>query len=197
MHLAEGDLTARVGLQRSDELGALARSFDHMAEMVERRTEELRAQRQLADLARQEAESARARVSEQLQTIEEQQSLISEMSVPILPLAERTLVMPLVGTLDSGRMLQAQERALEEVQRSGARNLILDITGVPVVDTAVAQGLIQIVQAGRLLGARVVLAGIGPEVAQAIVGLGISLGDITTQGTLRGAVTDTLSRSAS
>jgi rsbT co-antagonist protein RsbR len=101
-------------------------------------------------------------------------------------------VMPLVGALDSARIGQAQERALATIQAMGARHLILDITGVPVVDTLVAKGILQIVQSTRLLGCKVVLAGIRPEVAQAIVGLGIDLQGVNTQGTLQGGVAYTL-----
>lgn len=190
--LADGDLSARARFASADELGALAGSFDRMAEMIERRTDELRAQYAAAEEARAAAEVARAQVSDQLATIERQRAVISEMSVPILPLGERTLVMPLVGALDSARMQQAQERALAEIQHVQAKHLILDITGVPVVDTLVAQGLIQIVQSARLLGSRVLLAGIRPEVAQAIVGLGLTLDDIATRSTLERAVAETL-----
>jgi rsbT co-antagonist protein RsbR len=132
-----------------------------------------------------EAESARAEIAGQLATIEQQRSVIREMSVPILPLSASTLVMPLVGALDSQRIQLIQEQALETIEHSSARYLILDITGVPIVDSQVAQGLIQIVQASRLLGTEVVLVGIRPEVAQAVVGLGIHLNTTITRGTLQ------------
>jgi rsbT co-antagonist protein RsbR len=118
----------------------------------------------------------------------QQRATILEISVPVLPVSADTLVMPLVGALDSTRLRQLHEQALHALERSSARRLLLDITGVPVVDSQVAQGLIVTVQAGRLLGAQVMLVGIRPEVAQAIVGLGLNLGGIRTFSDLQTAL---------
>ena len=192
VRLANGDLTARAGLSRSDELGALAQSFDRMAATIQRNTDDLGIQYADAQRARAAAEQARAATAEQLATIEQQRSIINEMSVPILPLSESVLIMPLVGALDSSRIAQAQERALDTIERTSARQLILDITGVPLIDTQVALGLMQIVQAGQLLGCAVMLVGIRPEVAQAIVGLGIDLSHIQTLSTLQSGIAQTL-----
>jgi rsbT co-antagonist protein RsbR len=192
--LAGGDLAARVGLKRGDELGVLGRRFDEMATTIQQRTSAIEAQHERANAARLEAEAARAEIAEQLATIEEQRNIIREMSVPVLPLSQSTLVLPLVGALDSQRLVLVQEQALHSIEELSARYLILDITGVPIVDTAVAQGLIKIVQAARLLGAEVVVVGIRPEVAQAVVGLGIHLSEITTRSTLQSGITYVLSR---
>jgi rsbT co-antagonist protein RsbR len=108
--------------------------------------------------------------------------------VPILPVSQDTLVMPLVGALDSTRLRDIQERALAAIKRSTARRLLLDITGLPMVDSQVAQGLSTVVQAARLLGAEVVLIGIRPEVAQAIVQLGIDLSNVVTMVDLQTAL---------
>lgn len=124
----------------------------------------------LADLQAQVASQA-----ELLAEVERQRTTIHELSVPVIPISASTLIMPLVGALDSERLFQVQEQALQSLQRTSAHFLILDITGVAVVDTQVAQGLLSVVQAARLLGAEVMLVGIRPEVAQAIVGLGLSL----------------------
>jgi anti-anti-sigma regulatory factor/HAMP domain-containing protein len=183
---------ARVELARNDELGVLADSFNYMAATVERRTGELETQYALANAARIEAEVARAEIAAQLATIEEQRAVIREMSVPALPISATTVVMPLVGALDSVRLRLVQEQALQMLERSSARYLLLDITGVPVVDTQVAHGLIQVVQAARLLSARVVVVGIRPEVAQALVGLGIDLTGVITRSTLQSGIAYTL-----
>ena len=183
--LASGDLTARSGLDRHDELGLLAQSFDRMAATIQRNTADLETQYAHANLSRAAAEEASAKIAGQLAVIEQQRAIISEMSVPILPLTDSALIMPLVGALDSARIAQAQERALHTIQQTSAHHLILDITGVPIVDTQVALGLMQIVQAAQLLGCKVTLVGIRPEVAQAIVGLGISLTGVETLGTLQ------------
>jgi rsbT co-antagonist protein RsbR len=132
-----------------------------------------------------------ARADEQARLLaenEQQRATILEMSVPVLPVSPDTLVMPLVGAMDSGRLRQLHEQALHALERSTARRLLLDITGVPVVDSQVAQGLIVAVQAGRLLGAEVMLVGIRPEVAQAIVGLGLDLRSIRTFSDLQTAL---------
>lgn len=190
--LAGGDLTARAGLRRNDELGMLAQSFDRMAATMQRNTADLEIQYANANLARAAAEQASAKVAGQLAMIEQQRAIISEMSVPLLPLTDTTLIMPLVGALDSARIAQAQERALQTIERSSAHQLILDITGVPVIDTQVALGLMQIVQAAKLLGCAVTLVGIRPEVAQAIVGLGISLSGVETLSTLQNGIAHAL-----
>jgi rsbT co-antagonist protein RsbR len=204
--LADGELDSRVALNRSDELGMLSVSFDQMATTIQQRTAELQDQyasanaareeaeaaREEAEAAREEAEAARQRTAEQLEVIEQQQRIIHELSVPILPLTDKTMVMPLVGTLDSSRLALVQERALEAIERFSARYLILDITAVPVIDTQVAQGLIQTVQASQLLGAKVILVGIRPEVAQAIISLGIQLDDMITLSSLERGVAYTL-----
>jgi rsbT co-antagonist protein RsbR len=193
--LAGGDLAARVQLQRADELGMLGRRFDEMADMIQQRTSAIEAQHLRADTARIEAETARAEIAEQLATIDAQRDVIREMSVPVLPLSHSALVLPLVGALDSERLALVQEQALRAIEQISARFLILDITGVPIIDTAVAQGLIQVVQAARLLGSEVVLVGIRPEVAQAVVGLGIQLNDIVTRSTLQSGIAYVLARS--
>ena len=192
--LARGDLGVRVQLQRADELGALGQRFDEMAETIQQRTSAIEAQHERANAARMDAEAARAEIAEQLAMIDTQRNVIREMSVPVLPLSQSALVLPLVGALDSERLALVQEQALHSIEQLSARFLILDITGVPIVDTAVAQGLIQIVQSARLLGSEVVLVGVRPEVAQAVVGLGIHLNDFITRSTLQSGITYVLGR---
>jgi rsbT co-antagonist protein RsbR len=190
--LKGGDLAARTGLTRDDELGALAHGFDTMATTIEQRTQDLEAQHRRATIAQREAEAARAETATQLATIEQQRGMIREISVPILPLSATTLVLPLIGALDTERLQVLQDQALLAIERAAARYLILDITGVPIVDSQVAQGLILVVQAARLLGTTVVLVGIRPEVAQTVVGLGLSLNTITTQSTLQSGIAHVL-----
>jgi len=164
--MAAGDLSSRAPINRYDEVGVLAHSFNHMAAAIEQRTRDLETQHAQTEAARQEAETARMQVVEQLATIAQQRTVIQETSVPILPVTGDAWVMPLVGALDTTRLALLQTQALQRLEESAARYLILDITGVPVVDTQVAQGLIQVIQAARLLGAEVVLVGIRPEIAQ-------------------------------
>ena len=115
-----------------------------------------------------------------LAEIDDQRAMIKDLAVPVIPISATTLVMPLVGALDAARLRQLQEQSLQALECTSARTLILDITGVPVVDSQVAQGLLITMHAARLLGAHVTLVGIRPEVAQAIVGLGLDLRDVNT-----------------
>lgn len=132
-----------------------------------------------------------ARVAEQERLLEEnaqQRDALREMSVPVLPLSSTALVMPLVGELGTDRLREVQEQALQHIARSSTKHLILDITGVSLIDTQVALGLIQVGQAARLLGAEMVLVGIRPEVAQTIVGLGIQLDGMVTRSSLQDGI---------
>lgn len=194
--LANGDLFARTGLAGSDELGRLGQAFDHMATLIDQRTAELRAQFVIAEQARREAEESRTQVSRQLETITAQQELIRQMSVPVLPVSDRVLVIPLIGALDSARLALVQERALEAIEHKHAGRLILDVTGVPVVDARVASELIRIARAVSLLGAQAILVGIRPDVAQAMVSLGIDLSSIITYATLQSGIQATLAPAA-
>jgi rsbT co-antagonist protein RsbR len=138
--------------------------------------------------ALEESATRAARLEQAFAEVEQQRAVVRELSVPILPVSRDTLVMPLVGALDSIRLQDIQRRALGALERSSARRLLLDITGVPIVDSQVAQGLITVVQAARLLGVEVVLIGIRPEVAQALVQLGIDLANVVTTVDLQTAL---------
>lgn len=154
--------------------------------------EQLEAQVQVrtADLqlALQEIEQRADAQAVLLEEVQQQRDTIREMSVPVLPVTRNELVVPLVGALDTVRLAQLREQALAEIERKRTRRLILDVTGVPVVDTFVAQGIVQVVAATRLLGAETVLVGIRPEVAQALVGLGVDLSAIRSYADLASAL---------
>lgn len=129
---------------------------------------------------------------EQNRLLEEQERTLAELSTPLLTIADNTVVLPLIGVLDSRRVEIMNNNLLAGVQFSGANQVIIDITGVPVVDTQVANALIQAAQAVRLLGATAIISGIRPEVAQTLVGLGVDLSKIPTMGTLQSAITYSL-----
>src|SRR5204862_6032003 len=105
------------------------------------------------------------------------------------------LALPLIGTLDSGRTSVVMENLLGRIVETGASIAILDITGVPTVDTLVAQHLLKTVAAARLMGAECILSGIRPQIAQTIVHLGVDLADVITKATLADAFTVALQRS--
>jgi rsbT co-antagonist protein RsbR len=154
--------------------------------------EQLEAQVQVrtADLqlALQEIEQRADAQAVLLEEVQQQRDTIREMSVPVLPVTRNELVVPLVGALDTVRLAQLREQALAEIERKRTRRLILDVTGVPVVDRFVAQGIVQVVAAARLLGAETALVGIRPEVAQALVGLGVDLSAIRSYADLASAL---------
>lgn len=123
-----------------------------------------------------------------LREIRAQQSLIHDLSVPILPITPTVLVLPLIGTLDHHRLELIRQRALEAVEQAHARTLILDVTGVPELDQHGAQGLLLVAQATRMMGSQCVLAGLRPRLAQALVQLGVELRSLRTYATLQRAL---------
>jgi anti-anti-sigma factor len=134
------------------------------------------------------AEDLRRQSDEQEVTIRAQAALLAELSTPLLRIAEGALVLPLVGSLDSHRASRVVESLLQAVEAQRTELVILDITGVPLVDTQVANVLLQTARAVSLLGARTVLTGIRPDVAQTIVALGVDLGDIVTRADLQAGI---------
>ncbi|SFW67606.1 STAS domain-containing protein [Amycolatopsis australiensis] len=124
--------------------------------------------------------------------IREQNSQMLELSTPVVQLWRHVLAVPLIGTLDSARTQVVMTSLLEAIQANQARVAIIDITGVPTVDTAVAQHLLQTVSAVRLMGAECVISGIRPSIAQTITQLGIDLSHILTRGSLADALATAL-----
>jgi rsbT co-antagonist protein RsbR len=123
-----------------------------------------------------------------------QQQELMELSTPVVRLWDEVLALPLIGTLDSARTQVVMENLLQQVVETGARIAIIDITGVPTVDTLVAQHLMKTVAATRLMGADCIISGIRPQIAQTIVHLGVNLNDIVTKATLADAFLIALQR---
>ena len=107
-----------------------------------------------------------------------------ELSTPVVKLWDGVLALPLIGTLDSARTQVVMESLLQKIVETGADVAIIDITGVPMVDTLVAQHLLKTVTAARLMGAECIISGIRPQIAQTIVHLGVNLGDVVTKASL-------------
>ncbi|WP_251149886.1 STAS domain-containing protein [Cellulosimicrobium sp. Marseille-Q4280] len=124
--------------------------------------------------------------------IGEQAEQLLELSTPVVKLWEGVVAVPLVGTLDSARTQVVMEKLLNTLVDTGSEHAIIDITGVPAVDTQVAQHLLKTVVAARLMGAECTISGIRPQIAQTIVALGIEFGDIRTRATLADALVDAL-----
>jgi rsbT co-antagonist protein RsbR len=120
--------------------------------------------------------------------IRRQQTEILELSTPVIKLWEGILVLPLIGTLDSSRTQVVMESLLQNIVDTNSSIAIIDITGVPAVDTLVAQYLIKTVSAARLMGAQCIISGIRPQIAQTMVHLGVEFGDVVTKASLADAL---------
>jgi rsbT co-antagonist protein RsbR len=129
------------------------------------------------------------------QVIARQQQEMLELSTPVVTLWEGIVALPLIGTLDSGRTQIVMESLLQAIVQTNSRFAIIDITGVPTVDTLVAQHLLKTITAARLMGAECILSGIRPQIAQTIVHLGIDLSDVITKARLADALKLALERS--
>ena len=128
------------------------------------------------------------------QVIMRQQQELLELSTPVVQLWKDVLALPLIGTLDSARTQVVMESLLQKIVDTGASIAIIDITGVPTVDTLVAQHLLKTVAAARLMGADCIISGIRPQIAQTIVHLGVNLEDVITKATLADAFQVALKR---
>jgi rsbT co-antagonist protein RsbR len=126
--------------------------------------------------------------------IRRQQEELLELSTPVVKLWEGILALPIIGTLDSARTQVVMESLLQAIVQTNSRVAIIDITGVPTVDTVVAQHLLKTVTAARLMGADCIISGVRPQIAQTIVHLGINLLDVTTKSTLAAAFSLALQR---
>jgi rsbT co-antagonist protein RsbR len=191
---ANAELENEIAERRKAE-EALHKVHEELEARVESRTVELaRANAELKAHAaeRLRAEQDRARLQEEV--IRMQAAMLEELSTPLIPLSDAVVIMPLVGTIDSKRAEQILAVVSQGVVSRAARVAIIDITGVPTVDTHVASVLIRASQAVRLLGAEVVLTGIRSRVARALVELGVDLGSLVTRGSLQAGITYAQSR---
>ncbi|HEU4327168.1 MAG TPA: STAS domain-containing protein [Roseiflexaceae bacterium] len=146
---------------------------------------------------RKRAEQALQQSKHQEELIQAQAAALAELSTPLIPINDKVMVMPLIGAIDSRRAQQVIETLLEGISTNRASVVILDITGVPMVDTQVANALLRAAQSVKLLGAEVVLTGIRPEVAQTLVGLGADLGTIITRSSLQNGIAYATAQGAS
>src|SRR5689334_10657999 len=127
-------------------------------------------------------------VDERERVIRQQQDAIRELSTPVLPVRERLLILPIIGVLDSERAKQLTEQLLTGIRKHRAKVVVIDITGSPDVDEAVANHLVQTVDASRLMGASVIITGLSPKIAQTLVTIGVDLSKMNTIGDLQGGL---------
>lgn len=129
---------------------------------------------------------------ERLETIERQRMAIADLSAPIMDVWDGVIALPVIGLVDTQRSVELTERLLERISSSGARCVIVDVTGVDVVDTATANHLLQMIRSASLLGAFCVVSGISPQVAQTLVQLDVDLSSIRTVRNLKDALKESL-----
>jgi rsbT co-antagonist protein RsbR len=131
---------------------------------------------------------------EQEEQVRRLNETIQELSTPLIPLADQVLLMPLIGHIDSARCQQVMEVLLAAIPEHRARMVLIDITGVPIVDTAIADALLRTAQAARLLGAQVILTGVRPEVAQSLVSLGVDMTSLVIRRSVQEGIQYALKR---
>jgi anti-anti-sigma regulatory factor/HAMP domain-containing protein len=191
--VADGDLEQRAEVEGKQEIRMLARAFNRMTTRLREmlRSEEVRRvelEREIAEREKAEAEREQLLAEQanlQQEIIEAQRQALRDLSTPIIPVMEvpgngSILVMPLIGSIDTMRARDIMRSLLEGISEHHAKAVILDVTGVPVVDSGVAGHLNKTIQAAQLKGARVILTGISDAVAEAIVDLGIDWGELET-----------------
>lgn len=122
------------------------------------------------------------------QTIRVQQEAIQELPTPVLPLREGLLIVPIIGLIDTQRARQLTEQLLNSIRANRAKVVVIDITGVQSVDSRVANHIVETIEAARLMGASVIIAGVSPEIAQTMVTIGIDLGRMVTVGDLQSGI---------
>ena len=127
-------------------------------------------------------------VGERERVIRQQQEAIRELSTPVLQVRERLLILPIIGVLDGQRARQLTEQLLRGIRANRAKVVVIDITGVPTIDSTVANHLVQTVEASRLLGASVIITGLSSDIAQTLVTLGVDLSKVNAVGDLQGGI---------
>jgi anti-anti-sigma regulatory factor/HAMP domain-containing protein len=190
--VAGGNLAVQAPVTSRDEIGTLSTAFNGMTAQLSQTMEGLEQRVAERTQALQQALDTQAAQSRQLQQALEAQRQLNEqvaaLSMPIIPVQAGVLVVPLVGNLDTASLISGQDRLLNEVIARHARTVMIDLTGMTLIDSHTSLVLIQMATALRLLGARLVLIGVRPEVAQSLVTLGVELNQIETHATLQAAL---------
>lgn len=194
--ISAGDLNHPLAVSGEDELGQLADAFRHMSDTLRRKEAEV-GEQQTQLLARaDEITQAYHALQQSLQEREALSATVRALATPLIPIQDGVLIAPLVGVFDTARAIEFTQSLLTEVERARAHTIIIDVTGLAIIDQAVARQLVQTASATRMLGARTILVGIRPEIAQALIGLGISLEGIVTRADLQSGVALALTKDA-
>ena len=203
------DYSVRAEQKSADEVGKLIVSFNEMLDQIQERDNLLQqTQGELekrVDERTAELEEARLqlekRVEERTQDltkasreIESQHQMIMEMSTPVVRVWDGILLVPLIGMFDTARSAQMIDSMLNSVSEEGASLVVLDVTGVPQIDTSVARHLMEAVSSARILGAQVIITGFSPEAAQTLAQLGVDFSALQTRGSLKAGIADAFHR---
>ncbi|MFC1706873.1 STAS domain-containing protein [Planctomycetota bacterium] len=183
MRLAAGELNARAQISGChdvyDQIGVglnmLAEELAHL----------LHSERRLRETLEDQVRERTAEIERKLRRIEDQDRTIRELSTPVLSVGDGILAVPLIGVVDSHRARQIAGDLLQAITNSGAEVVILDITGVPVIDTDLANHLLKTTRAAAMLGAFVILTGMSPQNAQTMVALGVDMSSVTFRTSLK------------
>jgi anti-anti-sigma regulatory factor/HAMP domain-containing protein len=190
--ITSGDLNQRADVGQRNEIGVLAAGFNTMTAQLQQNLQnlELRVAERTSEL-QQALDTREETLNELREAISARATLektVQGLSSPVLPVLRGVLVMPLIGVIDSQRATLLVTSLLRAIEQQRATIVLLDVTGVPLVDTQVARVLLQAADAARLLGAEPILVGIRPELAQTIVGLGLDLSSLMTQADLQSSI---------
>jgi rsbT co-antagonist protein RsbR len=188
--VSSGNLAARVVVEGQHELGRLGRAFNHMVTQISGQREAILSRSTELEQANQQQQTLLQQLQDSLAQRNQLEETLREVSVPVIPLLKGVLVVPLIGSFDDKRANDLRANVLRLTEQNRAQHIILDVTGVPIIDTHVAGTILGVVSALRLLGATPMLVGIRPEVAQALVHLGVQFQQLRTYADLQSAVAD-------
>jgi anti-anti-sigma regulatory factor len=192
--IADGDRDIEIEVTTTDETGQLLSAMRDMlgaiseAEVLQKESYAAQ-QKAFEDMKRQQAELEQAN-----EDIKAQTETIQQLTTPLVTLAEGIVMMPLIGVLDTQRSAMMSERLLTAITEQGATIGILDVTGVPTIDTSVARHLMSAVDAAAVLGAEVIITGFSPEAAQTLAQLGVDIDRLRTRGSLQAGLGDAFAR---
>lgn len=186
--IGQGQFNHDISVQSRDEFGALAQALRRMQAALGQAQHSVSEQQATLVQRGHELEQTLSELQASNSSRQQLNDTIRALSSPILPVRQGVIVLPLVGLIDDQRAALLTDTMLQAIERQRAHTLIIDITGVPLVDTHVAGALIQAASAARLLGAETVLVGLRPELAQTIVGLGIDLSHLTSRSDLESGI---------